>query len=378
MFDIPEQLSQTVKEGEILIGPSLITHNNWWKDWDHRWLRSMHIQESDGSIISVGLPKFVNLGTGCGKYHVTEDDILARAGTDLVATLKIDGSLLIRFVDDEGLVRWRTRGAFGVGLDNKWEIDQFCEENPKLADPEYYPEYSLLFEWVTPNNKIVIQYDEPQIILIGAVVFKQGVPWYDADPCLMEIKDLEKVASEMDVTLVDNYPLRTQDDVQNLLKDLESNKEIEGFVLRFDNDQQMTRVKAEQYTILHALRSNLTTEKLIELWNQWDRPHFTVYQEKFIEAYDEECWKWALPAASSMYDGVKAAKAIYAHVEKFVEDNRAKDRKTFALLAQDRFADLNLSLCFLLLDGKDVPMNLWKKMILRNCKHFSISMFKDE
>jgi len=376
MLEIPDSFNQKLYQNECVYTPVIFNHR--WIDWKLRFLRSMHIRE-DGSIISLGFPKFMNLGEGRegSKYRVTEDDVLKHVGSDLIATLKIDGSLLIRFVD-EGEVRWRTRGACRVGLSNAWEIDMFCDQFPELADPNLYPDVSLLFEWVSPENKIVLTYNEPKIILIGGISFTQSVPWYDADPQLLGMDELDQIAGTLGVELVEYYSLQTEDDVSKLIENMKVNNEIEGFVLRFDDGQRMVKVKTEQYLILHALRSNLTTEKLIELWFQWEQPDFTRYQKKFAETYDWECWKWALSAVSSMFDGIKVVKKIYTHVKEFVEANRHEDRKTFALMSQERFNDINLSLCFSLLDGKEMSRENWKKLVLRNCKHFSISMFKDD
>ncbi|KKL98398.1 hypothetical protein LCGC14_1824800 [marine sediment metagenome] len=377
MLDIPETFREiNTSEGETLIGPSMGVGNYSWKDWKLRWLRSLHINTDTRAIISLGFPKFCNLGEGCDKYNVSENDLLKMGGTDLYATLKIDGSLLIRYVKD-GEVCWRTRGSLTVGLDNVYEIEGFVRDNPRLGDPNLYTNESILFEWVTPENKIVLTYPEPKLFLIGGVWYEKNVPWYDASPKLFTICDMLKTKNILDVAITEVYPLNNKVAVEKLIADLKGNTEIEGFVIRFANGQRLTRLKTEHYLTLHALRSHLTTAKLIELWIQWDKPKWKEYADNFEAAYDYECWQWALPAISSMFDGIREAQKSYDYVQKFVEENRHADRRSFALASQERFNGLQLSLCFTLLDHKEVQNNFWMKMILRNSKQVEMSMFKD-
>lgn len=376
---IPETFKVlSTRDDESLIGPEMGVGNHSWKDWGLRWLRSMHVNSDDQSIISVGFPKFMNMGEGCGTYNVSETELLkmGAGGTDLYATLKIDGTLLIRYVKD-GEVRWRTRGSLQVGLDNASEIDEFIKQNPKLGDPTLYAFSSVLFEWATPTNRIVLGYPEPKLYLIGGVNYIRDVPWCDAKPALFNIPALKDAAIFLEVETTPIYPLASAKEVEKLIADLKNNTEIEGFVIRFDNGQRLTKVKTEHYFTLHALRSNLTTSKLVELWLQWDKPNYQEYADKFEMAYDYECWEWALPAVSSMYDGVRQAQNCYTYVQKFVETNRHLGRKEFALASQERFNGLQLALCFSLLDGKEVKDDFWLKMILRNCKQVEIKMIAE-
>jgi len=376
MIEIPETfIGQETNRGR-LIQPGFAVGNHTWKDWKLRWLRSLHVR-SDGSIISMGFPKFMNLGEGNDKYRVEESDLLKRAGKDLYATLKIDGSLLIRYVDDNDTVQFRTRGSLQVGLDNAYELDDFCKQYPRLRDPEFYPNQSILFEWVSPANKIVIIYKNPGITLIGGVRYSRKLPWWDAQPRLFTIKELHQVARDLEVPMVHAYSLRTESGITQLIKDLETNQDIEGFVLRFDKCQRMVKVKADHYLTLHALRSNLTTARLIDLWLQWGKPEWAEYQKHFETAYDWECWNWAMPAVSALYDGLKVALRIRDHVMGFVEENKDLCRKDFALLAQEKYNGINLSLCFMGLDGKEVPEHVWKKLILQNCKQVEMRMFEE-
>jgi len=362
--------------GERIVVPSFGVGNSSWQDYRHRWLRSMHLDSND-RIISLGFPKFMNLNEGVETYKVTENDLLENAGKGLYATLKIDGSLLVRFVHN-GKVRFRTRGSLRVGLDNAFEIDVFCEKYPKLINPNWFPDFSLLFEWVSPANRIVIRYDEPKLFLLGAVKFESSVPWWNANPKLLETEILEGISQTIAIEMFHYYDLNSTYEVTKLINDLKSNTEIEGFVLRFHRGQKLVKVKADHYLTLHALRSRLTTELLIDLWLQWERPDFEGYRQKFETLYDYECWMWAMPAVSSMFDGLRDVLATYEHIKKFVEANRGLVRKDFALAVQQKWSGLKLSACFMMLDNKIVSDDFWKKLILQNTKQVEMRMFKSD
>lgn len=337
-----------------------------------RWLRSMHLA-ADDTIISLGFPKFMNLGEGVGEYKITETDVLNAAERSLYATLKFDGSLLVRYVYN-GEVRWRTRGSLSVGMENADEIDEFCKQCPKLSDPNVYPDSSILFEWVSPRNRIVIKYPTPKLVLIGVVDFERGKPWWETRPKLREVVDLERIANEFGVDVVDSYQMRNATEVSRLIGDLKSDTEIEGFVLRLGNGQKLVKVKSDNYRTLHAIRSRVTTQSLVELWVQWGRPDFEQYREKFESSYDFECWEFVLPAVSAMFDGIRDVEQAYQHIEKLVAENRNLPRKDFAIMMQQKYKGYKLSAAFTLLDGKNLDEACWIKLVQQNSKQFEIQM----
>ena len=377
-MNIPDQFRvvENGLPGDKLITPSFACNNSTWKDWSLRWLRSLHIDENN-RIVSLGFCKFLNIEEGSNEYQVTQKDLLNAVGSDMYATLKIDGSMLCRYVRD-GEVCWRTRGSLQVGLDNKFELQQFFHDYPKLVDPTFYSDVSLLFEWVSPENRIVLAYPEPDLYLVGGVRYDRNVPWWDASPALFTMPQLVEVSEDCGVQLPQWYKLNNVAEITKLINDLQTDNEIEGFVIRFANCQRMVKLKTEHYFTLHALRSLLTTAKLVDLWLQWGRPNFAQYTEQFVKAHDYDSWQWALPAVSAMYDGVKVALNIFDHLTQFVADLKHLTRKDFALLAQQKYDGLKLATCFNLLDGRKESDDFWKKMILQNCKQCEMRMFKED
>lgn len=368
------------KNGDNLILPDGHLPASSWTHWPWRWLRSMHT-DCNGRIVSLGFPKFLNLGEGKEGSEIRVDLTDLSKADDLVATLKIDGSLLIRFVRD-GKVYFRTRGAFNVltgVLKDAWLEDEqiFQEKYPALFDPNQHPEQSLLFEYGTPRNTIVIRHQEPSLVFIGAVSYDRDQHWEDARPRLATVAELTNIASVMGLSLVTHFSLKKADELQSLLDQIKDDRKEEGFVLRFDNDQRMAKVKSEWYLKLHALKSNLDTNSITDFWLLTGRLPFKKFQEVFEAQYDWETFQYSLPVISVVFDSVAASHNQIKHVAQFVEQNRTLPRKQFALLSQSRFNDLNLTMCFLMLDNEDVPDKIWKKLVLQKSKYVSRKMFED-
>jgi len=325
----------------------------------------------------------MNLGIGIDKFKVTLEDIMSSFGKsqNVLSTEKIDGSLLIRYIQND-TVKWRTRGSLGIELDNGYEIQEFCEKYPLLNDPNYCSRLSLFFEWVSPLNQIVIKYNEPDLILIGGSTYEMNIPWYEANISLLNINHLKTISKQLETRLTNNWTINNRHGLDKLMSVVEDKKtmNLEGYVLRIEGEQRLVRIKTPQYTLLHAMRSNLTTELLIGLWLEWDKPDFAQYKEKFINYYDYESFQYALPAVSSMFDGIKVAENILNHIEILVLEFKngflpEKSRSEFALLAKQRYQDIKLSTCFSLLDGKQPSEKFWTTMIFQNSKKFELRMF---
>lgn len=378
---IPDKFHAFEHGGEVLVTPGMAIGNQSWQDWKYRWLRSMHIDAGDGSIISCGFPKFMEIGKGVGKYKVTKEDILDNTGDDLFATLKIDGFMLVRYVQN-GRVKFRTRGFLGIRNENiEAELDELAiglagpPYAPSLLyDPTIRPDDSLLFEMVTPTNQVVIRYDRPAVTMIGGVTYEKGCPWLRANPKLYTREMIEETAAEIGVPHVEFHPITTEAQVADLMESLRRNADIEGFVVRFDGGQRMVKVKTKNYKLLHALKEQLTSTRLAGLWLEWGQPDFTGYQECFLRFFNHDAWLESLPAVSSLFTGIKAAQATVEHVRAFMEEHKDLPRRELMALATGRFTKKHIPICVALLDNTPINDQVWEKLILQSCKQFEVSL----
>lgn len=352
------------------------------------WWRS-RVETTNGDLVSQGFGKFFNLGQGPSGLNVSLDDVASAVERgDAFATLKLDGSLLIRSIH-KGRVYLRTRGSFGYEhLENAFEVEEFKNKHPILFDPKWAENYSILLEWVSPNNTIVLKYAEPALNVIGAVDHRAM--------SYVRLRELEAFAYLINAPLIEFFPLTTKGWI-DLYADLEHNKVIEGYVIRINNEQTLVKVKCAHYLTKHALKSNLTSEKLADMYFQYGRPNFSEFIHKFGEAFDEETAMWAMPAISSLYDGVREMERIEAHIfakvaavrlnEKKREETahsweieaiRRMARKDFALAAQSDYGSTKkFAFAMSVYLGETAKFDkLLKSILLQNSKQMELSFLK--
>lgn len=351
------------------------------------WLRS-RIETLDGYTVSQGFGKFFNLGHGPLDLNIGIGDVAKAVDRgDALATLKMDGSLLIRSVHKNDVI-CRTRGSFSYEhLDNSQEMGEFFERHPKLIEPGFASQYSLLFEWTSPTNVIVLRYPEPKLTLIGAVDHR--------NMSYVPVSDLKEIASSLNVDLVDFFPLTAQG-WTDLYASMESDKEIEGYVIRLNREQTLVKVKCSHYLTKHALKSRLTTETLADMYFQYGRPNFEGFMSRFAEDFDEEIGMWAMPAIAGMYDGVRELLKIEQHLVRKAEaaqlileakvntrpENAAfferEMRKDFALQSRSDYGSTKkFSLAMALyLNESHKYTNLLKSILLQNTRQVEMSFMK--
>lgn len=139
--------------------------DKWAWEPHERHKRSLVQDATTGEVLSRGFPKFHNLGEVPAEDAETEQ---AFAEGRVVLREKLDGSLIIRDVVD-GRVCWRTRGALGLG-EFEGRVMALVEAGPAwLTNPRSYTAESVLFEYTSPENRIVVRYRTPALTLLARV-----------------------------------------------------------------------------------------------------------------------------------------------------------------------------------------------------------------
>jgi len=323
----------------------------------------MHIDTETEEIISCGFPKFMLLDKGNEEYNIDLNDLLK--ANDLIATTKIDGTCLLRYVQD-GKVKWRTKQSFWVQMENAFEIEDFTKQYPKLNDPSFCHDLTLIFEWVSPFNPIIVKYDIPDITLIGAIRYDVGVPWHAANINMLQLDALSTIAHSCNVKMVPSFQLRTTNDVLGLIETTRSSDQMEGYVLRLNKDQDLVKIKSDWWLILFACKIQFTTALAVELWLYWEKPDWGTYQQKFMDDLGLDAWYKAAPLVSAMYDGIKRVQRIMDHLQTFCDQHQTLSEDQFESQASDRFNMLRLDACKSIRKQQEVNPEIWKKLILQN------------
>jgi hypothetical protein len=325
---------------------------------DEIYYRSAVLDKA-GNVISLGWPKFFNQGE-----YPHPDEIIASelaAGTAII-THKHDGSLIIRSVLPDGRVLLRTRGSFDGAKFGVFAEAVAKEKYPILLDPTFFPDGSLLFEYVGTENQIVVRYGgEDDLIFLGAVTHQPV--------CYFAWAELQAFATTHNLNLTETYQWATNG-VASVLEQVRDWNTAEGVVIRSSDGQTLLKVKSAWYFAQHALRSHLTyksicrfaidgaildentlMQKLQEVG--WDyetatvaREHFAKYleacvivaemREKFLAFYEQFC------AEPTEYADEKARRKAYAS-RVFAPDNTPEIRQ-------------GSGFAFLLYDGKEAEL----------------------
>jgi hypothetical protein len=226
-------------------------HTKW--DWTQEELRLRSVAvDRQGRVVSSGFPKFFNSGE-----RPADDAKLEAAlsnGEEVFFTEKLDGTLMIRSVLPDGRIIFRTRGMWSGGDFALVAFGLSVKRYPVLLEPTFMPEWSLLFEYVGPENLIVIAYSEPDLHFLGAI--------RHADLHLMPIQELHEFAHEHHLRAAPLVELPR--DLKGLQQTVREWGDREGVVVRLHRGQLLIKVKSARYLALHAMRANMSYDLIAE------------------------------------------------------------------------------------------------------------------
>ena len=210
------------------------------KYWNEYTLLSRGlVLDHDYNVVAMPFKKF---------FNYEEHKIEEIPNTNFKVFDKMDGSLGIMFNYDN---TWHiaTRGSFIS--DQAVKAKKIVE---KYNVSELDPFVTYLFEIIYPENRIVVDYNgEEKLVLLGIIHNKNGYDMpYDIIKYHVGIRNI-------DIPLVKIY------DGVNDISELKSRNILneEGYVLRYENNFRM-KVKFEDYVRLHSIITNISTKDIWE------------------------------------------------------------------------------------------------------------------
>jgi len=311
------------------------------------------IWSAQGELVSASFKKFFNWGEKSNLVPEPNE----KEFKNCYIREKMDGSTLIVSKYKDHLIH-RTRGTFDASvLDTGYEIEWFKEKYPNVFDNEYISNgYSILYEWTTPDNRIVIDYGkEPDLTLIGAVKHED-----------YSMVHQTKLGGISEVVGVEASPLWTFDGIDNMIETVKAFKGREGVCIYFNNGQDIKKLKGIEYLALHAFKGQVSTKNIIALFLEYDRPAYNEFMSKIEEVFDYECSQMALPYVSRICDAYKEVQSILDGMERFVEPLKNKARKEAALAIISAYGKTNRSgYVFKLLDEKELDKDSYTKLLFQ-------------
>jgi len=342
----------------------LVTPKDMGVEWtdDNKIFRSSIWRKSDMHLVSAGFKKFTNLGEQ-PEFEPIDGH------TDLEFVRKLDGSLLI-VSQYKGQLIVRTRGTIdATQLANGHEIATLKEKYPKVFDNFWLKSenYTLLFEWTTPTNRIVLKESEdPALWLIGIVTHKE----VDADPFMMFMgvvhtsytyftqSQLDEQATYLDVPRPERFELNLAN-VSEYLKDKDS---IEGVVIYSNRGQTLKKVKTPRYLYLHRVFTGVkTVDHLFDLYVEYGCTPRENFETLLATNFDWELVTALEPLLDELYLKMNKINLeinrlkVYFTKPDFVElDRKGKAQKILEYFPECAWIG------FSILDGKQLnPHKLW-------------------
>jgi hypothetical protein len=333
--------------------------------------------DNDGKIVSAGFPKFTNWGENPDNFPVPT----SLDKTTIVE--KCDGSLLI-VSKYKGHYILRTRGTSdATKLDNGYELEIFkkevlskiegtaftyCFEDKNGNPSDETWDFSLLFEWVSPKQKIILNYgDQPDWFLVGAV---------DHFSYQLASQDLlDTMAKQLGWKRPTTYTFPT---VEQLMADVDAWKGKEGVCVYSNNGQAIHKVKGAWYLALHRMKEEFgSIDRLIDVWFTWGCPDYQTTEERIVSQFDWELFTTIRGDISRICEAWKEVWKITDGFHNFINTNLLpmgdpKDKKVRGQMAGKVIAAYGItnraSFLFKLLDGKELGQDDTKKLLYQVLK----------
>lgn len=195
--------------------------------------------DSVGRICSRPLHKFFNLGE---KSWLTPDELLKR--NDIAGIYeKLDGSMIATAWVD-GKLEWRSKKSFDSNVVRLAKQFLSLPENVdilRFAQICAEDGFTAIFELTHPEARIVVGQDEPRMRLLHIRHNETG------GYANRELHYLWGVAQLHGVSMPPEY---TGISIQGILSSLETMKDMEGYVIQFQNGD-MVKIKCPWYVRLH-------------------------------------------------------------------------------------------------------------------------------
>jgi RNA ligase len=197
--------------------------------------RGLILNQTTGEVVARPFDKIWNWGERgrYGKGHI------------ITVTEKADGSLGILF-RHKGKYRIATRGSFDSEQAH-WATEFFNRNYPNFPVDD---KWTLMFEIIYPENRIVIKYEEEKLVLLACRHKEQGyyVPY----------RDLKIIAKHHGLDIINAVEFDSIEDIVSAQSKIDATQE--GWVVEL-SDGSRWKFKGGDYVELHKLISGLSFKK---------------------------------------------------------------------------------------------------------------------
>eukprot|EP01080_Neovahlkampfia_damariscottae_P001622 gene1622-12747_t len=274
-----------------------------------RELRGLVFDKNTGKCINRPFHKFFNIN---GELEECNSKNINLKGKEHYWLEKLDGSMVTAILikeENDDIIRFKTKMGFNNEVSNK--VEEFIFENQQfynfskenelkneskvniiLFSKHWLDEgFTPIFEFTSPKNQIIIEYQETKLILIGIRNNLTGQ--------YVKYMNMKESAEKYKVEIVKNYEFG--DDLESGIEKISQLKNIEGFVLNIEN-QNLYKVKSTWYRKLHDSTNKFQIGKMseAELWikvldNEMDEVFSVLTKnedvKRSLKNFSENLWK---------------------------------------------------------------------------------------
>ena len=275
----------------------------------------------DGTLIARPFHKFFNLG----EKRPPQEEPWATAH---VVLDKLDGSMIHPAMVDEDMV-FMTRMGMSPQSKQAWgaappEVLSLCADMLSAG-------YTPIFEFTSPENRIVVAYDTPALTLLAVRQTRSGL--------YMPHAEVEALGRRHGVPVAANFG--DVEDVAQFWSDARALEGVEGYVIAFDDGHRL-KIKADAYVLRHKALAGLAFEKNLLAWVSKDAlddvlPLLAPDAAETVRAYQTEV--------------MDAVTRWETEIGEFVENHSHLHRKEFAMKTKACIPARLQSVAFRALDG---------------------------
>ena len=249
------------------------------------------IFDKSGRVLSRPFHKFFNQGE---REETSMENILNMLSVPHIFLEKLDGSMIRPIWYENGDVRLATKmGVTDTALQaEKWFFNNGHQNYVTFMRHMREDGATPIFEFCSRQNKIVIDYPKPRLVLTAIRTDETGHYW----PYVYMVEHAEKRG--LDYVKAWNG---SNQSIQGIIHEIRNSEQLEGYVIRFNNGH-MIKVKADWYVSLHRTKDAVRFEKnvlniiadnkvddLLPLLDEADKTKVLAYREQVNDAVSKVC-----------------------------------------------------------------------------------------
>lgn len=253
-----EEIRESVIDDDCISFCYMIGGGNTFDSAEARECRGIVFSKSKDKIIGRPTHKFFNLGERADTQPHTVD------WSKVVRVMdKRDGSM-IHTVNHDGNIRLKTKKSFNSDVAvavQEWVASDSAEANRvrALLSDSLLHYNTVIFEWTAPEQRIVLAYDKPELVLLHVRHNETG-QYMDGGL----VKDLGKAYGVPVVDEVDEFFVDGKFDVSLMIEAAKTRTGVEGWIVQLDNGE-MIKVKTDWYLARHKVMTFLRERDIAEL-----------------------------------------------------------------------------------------------------------------